>query len=366
MNKTPLYENHLAHGARMTDFSGFQMPVQFTRIQDEHMAVRQNAGIFDVSHMGEFLVEGAGALALLEKITTNTVSALAIGQAQYTLMTNPEGGIIDDLIIYRLGEQSYLLVVNAGNIRKDWDWIIENKSLDTYTSNESENTGLIALQGPGAGEILQKLTPVPLDEIAYYHFKKGPVSGIQDVIISATGYTGSGGFELYTEASQIEKLWNDICEAGADSGLLRAGLGARDTLRLEMGFGLYGQDIDDSTSPLEAGLGWVTKLDKDFFIGQDALVKQKSKGVVNRLKCFVLDDKRVARTGYTIHATDHKKIGEVRSGTFSPCLQRPIGMGYIDTRLLKKASRILISNGKKFFEGEIVKPPFVNVKDYVS
>lgn len=366
MSKTLLYENHLTHGARMTDFSEFQMPVQFTRIQDEHMAVRENAGIFDVSHMGEFLVEGPGALPLLEKITTNKVSAMTVGQAQYTLMLNPEGGIVDDLIIYRLGDNSFLMVVNAGNIRKDWDWLIENKSLDTDTRNMSEETGLIALQGPRAIEILQKLTSVTLRDIPYYHFRNGEVSGIPDVLISATGYTGSGGFELYVGSDQIVHLWEAICAVGEDHGMLRAGLGARDTLRLEMGYSLYGQDIDEQTTPLEAGLSWVTKLNKEYFIGQDALVKQKSKGVVYRLKCFVLNDKRVPRTGYTIHDTNKKKIGEVRSGTFSPCLQKPIGMGYIHTDFLNKGSQLVISNGRKYFEGNIVKPPFVNVNDYVS
>ena len=366
MRKTPLYENHVEHGARMTDFSGFQMPVQYSRIQEEHMAVRQKAGIFDVSHMGEFLVEGAGALDLLEKITTNRVSAIKVGQAQYTLMCNPQGGIIDDLIIYRLEEESYLMVVNAGNIEKDWDWVIENKSLDTYTNNISGDTGLIALQGPSAVEILQKLTDAPVKDLAFYHCLKGTVAGIPNVIISATGYTGSGGFELYVEADQLVRLWDEICTEGEVYGLLRAGLGARDTLRLEMGYCLYGQDIDEETTPLEAGLGWVTDLKKDFFVGQDAIVKQKSKGVVDRLKCFVLDDKRVARTGFTIHTTDHKKIGDVRSGTFSPCLQKPIGMGYVKTGSLKADTPILLSNGKKYFEGKIVKPPFVNVKDYVS
>lgn len=365
MKRTPLYENHLEHGAKMTDFSGFQMPVQFSRIQDEHMAVRQKAGIFDVSHMGEIILEGKGALALLEKITTNKTSDLSIGQAQYTLMTNPHGGIIDDLIIYRLAEEKYLLVVNAGNIQKDWNWIIENKSYDSIARNVSEETGLIALQGPLAMGILQKMTDVALERIPSYHFKMGEVGGVPDVLISATGYTGSGGFELYMDAGKIERIWDDLCETGEGLGLLRAGLGARDTLRLEMGYCLYGQDIDDKTTPLEAGLGWITKLEKGPFIGREALVKQKSKGVVDRLKYFELNDKRIPRLGYTIHDIDHKKIGEVRSGTFSPCLQKPIGMGYINMNLLKKDKQILVSNGTKYFIGNIVKAPFINVKDYV-
>lgn len=365
MRTTPLYDNHLEHGARMTDFSGFQMPVQYTKIQDEHMAVREKAGIFDVSHMGEFMVEGSGALALLEKLTTNRLSDLKVGRAQYTLMCNPRGGIIDDLIIYRLKEDSYMLVVNAGNIEKDWDWLIENKSWDTFTNNISDQTGLIALQGPRAKKILEKLK-APVDNLPGYHCRKGAVAGIQDILISTTGYTGSGGYELYVPSEYLVDLWEIICEAGEEFGLLRVGLGARDTLRLEMGYCLYGQDIDENTTPLEAGLGWVTDLNKEFFVGRDALAKQKAKGVVNKLKCFVLKDKRVARTGFTIHTTDHKKIGVVRSGTFSPCLQKPIGMGYINAGSLKNNSEILLSNGKKYFEGNIVKPPFVNVKDYVS
>lgn len=365
MDKTPLYDNHLEHGARMTDFYGFQMPVQFTRIQDEHMAVRQKAGIFDVSHMGEFILEGKGTLDLLEKITTNQASGISIGQAQYTLMTNPHGGIIDDLIIYRLEQEKYLLVVNAGNIQKDWNWLVDNKTYDSNARNVSEETGLIALQGPKAVEILQKVTDVALDEIPFYHFKTGEVCGVPDVLISATGYTGSGGFELYVDVKHLERIWDDLCEAGEGLGLLRAGLGARDTLRLEMGYSLYGQDIDESTTPLEAGLGWITKFKKGPFIGREALLKQKSKGVVDRLKYFELNDKRVPRTGYTIHNADHKRIGEVRSGTFSPCLQKPIGMGYINMNLLKNDKQVLISNGTKYFKGNIVKPPFINVKDYV-
>ncbi len=366
MNKTPLYENHVNHGAKMTDFSGYEVPLQYSRIQEEHMAVRQHAGLFDVSHMGEFMVEGEGALALLEKITTNKVADISVGQAQYTLMTNPHGGIIDDLIIYRLEEKQYMLVVNAGNINKDWNWIIENKSYDSVTRNIASDTGLIALQGPASIEILQSLTSEDLSKISFYHFTKGTVGDVSDVLISATGYTGSGGFELYIDNDQVVKLWETIISAGENQGLMRAGLGARDTLRLEMGYCLYGQDIDEQTTPLEAGLGWVTKLKKGSFVGQDALAKQKSKGVVERLKCFELNDKRVPRAGYTIHTMDKKKIGEVRSGTFSPCLQKPIGMGYVNTHLLEKNKQVLISNGKKYFEGNIVKPPFVNVKDYVS
>lgn len=366
MKKTPLYDNHVRQGAKMTDFSGYEMPMQFSRIQEEHMAVRTHAGVFDVSHMGEFIVEGTGALPLLERLTTNNVADLKVGRAQYTLMTNPGGGIIDDLIIYRLEEEQYMLVVNAGNIEKDWNWIIENKSYTSVTRNISTETGLIALQGPRSIEILQPLTSVDLKTISSYHFKRDIVAQIDDILISATGYTGSGGFELYVPHEHAVDLWEAILQSGEPHGLKRAGLGARNTLRLEMGYCLYGQDIDEQTTPWEAGLGWITKMNKPSFVGQEKLAKQKSKGVVERLKCFELNDKRVPRSGYTIHNMDKKKIGDVRSGTFSPCLQKPIGMGYIRSNLLGDSNQVLISNGKKYFEGNIVKPPFVNVKDYVS
>lgn len=366
MKKTVLYDDHVEQGAKMAEFAGYEMPIQYTRIQDEHMAVRSKAGIFDVSHMGEILVEGEGALTLLEKLTTNKVASLSIGQAQYTLMTNPEGGIMDDLLIYRLGNKNYLLVVNAGNTAKVWNWIIENKTYDTETRNISADTGLIALQGPRSADILQNLTSINVTDILFYHFKRGEVGGVSDVLISATGYTGSGGFELYVPNEFLLSVWSELCDAGVDKGLMRAGLGARETLRLEMGYCLYGNDIDEDITPFEAGLGWITKMEKDEFTGKDALMKQKSKAVVRTLKGFILNDKRVPRSGYTIHNMDQKKIGEVTSGTFSPCLQKPIGLGYINTSLMESDKTILVSNGIKFFQGEIIKPPFVNVKDYVS
>ncbi|GAA5219750.1 glycine cleavage system aminomethyltransferase GcvT [Membranihabitans marinus] len=348
----------------MTDFAGYMMPIQYSGIQEEHMAVRQKAGLFDVSHMGEFMVEGEDALAVLQKITTNNVKSLKIGQAQYTLMTNEEGGIIDDLIIYRLDEQKYLMVVNASNIKKDWDWLIENKTLNCRTENVSEQTGLIALQGPKAIQILKRLTDSDIESLEYYHCMMGQVAGASSVLISATGYTGSGGFELYINSDQLVSVWNDIWEIGQQEGLQLAGLGCRDTLRLEMGYCLYGNDIDETTSPLEAGLGWVTKLKKTDFIGQSALIKQKEKGVVRKLIGFKMDGKRVARSGYNILDGKGKVVGEVRSGTFSPCLQTPIGLGYIPKDYEINNKRITISNGRKNFDAEIVKTPFINVNEY--
>lgn len=365
--KTALYEYHVAAGARMTDFAGYQMPIQYTGIQEEHMAVRNHAGMFDVSHMGEFLVEGNEALKVLQKITTNDLAKIKIGQAQYTTMTNEKGGILDDLIIYRMGEQQYMMVVNASNIRKDWDWLIENKSRDCYTENVSENTGFIALQGPRAVDILKKVTDDPIDRIKFYHFGVGNVAGVDGVIISNTGYTGSGGFELYVDAGSIARVWEAIVESGENLELALAGLGARDTLRLEMGYCLYGNDIDENTTPLEAGLGWVTKLkSKESFIGKEALVKQKSKGIVTTLIGFELGGRRVARSGFSICDREQNEIGTVRSGTYSPCLQKPIGLGYVSVNYAKSNAEILVSNGKKYFEGKIVKPPFINVKNYGS
>lgn len=366
MKKTALFEQHVRQGAKMEEFGGFEMPIQYTRIHEEHMSVRTKAGLFDVSHMGEILIEGEGAVSFLEKMTTNQVSKIKVGQAQYTLMTNPEGGIIDDLLLYRLAEQSFLMVVNAGNTEKDWDWLIENKSFDTTTENISAAGGIIALQGPKAVAILSKITPVPVEAISYYHFVKGEVAGIKEVLISATGYTGSGGFELYTEAGNMASLWAALMEAGTSEGMVQAGLGARDTLRLEMGYPLYGQDIDEATSPLEAGLEWVVKYDKGEFVGKEMILEQKSKGLVKLLKGFILHTRRVPRAGHIICDLQKKKIGEVTSGTLSPCLEESIGMGYIDVNELKKGMKILVFNGKKYFEGHLSNTPFVNVKDYVS
>lgn len=365
--KTALYDYHVAAGAKMTDFAGYQMPIQYTGIQEEHMAVRNSVGMFDVSHMGEFIVEGNEALAVLQKITTNDLSRTKVGQAQYTTMTNEKGGIIDDLIIYRMNKHKYMMVVNASNIRKDWDWLIENKPRDCYTENISESIGLIALQGPDATNILDKITKENIRNIPFYHFSVGKVANTENVIISNTGYTGSGGFELYVENEYLGEVWEAIVKAAEEYELALAGLGARDTLRMEMGYCLYGNDIDENTTPLEAGLGWITKLkSKDSFIGKEALVKQKSKGVVNTLIGFELGGRRVARSGFVICNRAQKEIGAVSSGTYSPCLQKPIGLGYVPVNYVKNNKEILVSNGKKYFEGRIVKPPFINVKNYGS
>lgn len=366
MKKTILYDQHVAQGARMEEFGGFEMPIQFDRIHEEHMAVRSRAGIFDVSHMGEILISGKGAISFLEKITTNHVGKIKIGQAQYTLMTNPEGGIIDDLLLYRLDENEFLMVVNAGNTDKNWDWIIENKSYDTETKNISSERGIIALQGPKAGLVLKKLTSAEIDRIPSFYFQKAEVAGVENVLISATGYTGSGGFELYTEVENMSKLWASLMDAGSSVGMVQAGLGARDTLRLEMGYPLYGQDIDENTNPLEAGLGWVVKLTKEDFIGKEAIAEQKRKGLVKILKGFVLPTKRVPREGHILCDSKQNQIGKVTSGTLSPCLEKSIGMGYIDAKKWEEGMEILVFNGKKYFEGHLTKIPFVNVKDYVS
>jgi len=350
----------------MEEFGGFEMPIQFSRIHEEHMAVRSKAGIFDVSHMGEILISGEGAIPFLEKITTNHVGKIEIGQAQYTLMTNPEGGIIDDLLLYRLDEKEFLMVVNAGNTEKNWDWIIENKSYDTETRKVSAERGIIALQGPKAGSILKKLTVSDIDTIPSFCFQKAEVAGVEDVLVSATGYTGSGGFELYTKEENMSKLWASLMEAGLSEGMVQAGLGARDTLRLEMGYPLYGQDIDETTNHLEAGLGWVVKLAKEDFIGKEVIAEQKSKGLVKILKGFVLPTKRVPRGGHILCDSKQNQIGKVTSGTLSPCLQKSIGTGYLDAKKWKEGMETQVFNGKKYFEGHLSKIPFVNVKDYVS
>lgn len=366
MRKTALYDVHVSREARMEEYGGFLMPIQFSKIQDEHMAVRTSAGLFDVSHMGEFLVEGKGAVPFLEKMTTNKVSALKVGQAQYTLMANEKGGIIDDLVLYRLEENRFMMVVNAANTAKDWDWLIENKSFDVITENKSSEMGLLALQGPKAKNILARLTATDLETISFYHCRYGEVAGIDSVLISATGYTGSGGFELYVPDDRLVDLWEALREAGRSEDLTPAGLGARDTLRLEMGYPLYGQDIDEKTSPFEAGLGWVVKLKKTAFIGKEQLTKQKSKDLVETLKGFTLRKKRVPRTGHIIYDLHKKVIGRVTSGTFSPCLQKSIGMGYIRTSQMTEGMEILVFDGKKFLEGYLTETPFVNVEDYVS
>ncbi|MBK9107050.1 MAG: glycine cleavage system aminomethyltransferase GcvT [Saprospiraceae bacterium] len=369
MKNTPLTEKHIALSAKMAEFAGYNMPISYSGIKEEHDAVRNRAGIFDVSHMGEFIVKGKQALDLVQKVTSNDVSKLKIGQAQYSCLPNRSGGIVDDLLVYRLseemcneGEQAFMLVVNASNIDKDWNWIHDANSFDTRLVNISEQTGLIALQGPKAIDILQKLTDVSLSEIKYYHFEKGRVAGMDNILISATGYTGAGGFELYAENAQIATLWDHIIEAGSEYGLIPAGLGARDTLRLEMGFCLYGNDIDDTTSPLEAGLAWITKLDKADFIGKDWMKAQKQSGLKRKLVGFIVADRRVPRHGYPVLDEQGNEIGVVTSGTSSPSLNIPIGMAYVPIEYAIEGSPIFISVGSKSLAAKVTKLPFYTIR----
>jgi len=347
----------------MTDFAGFHMPLLYSTVREEHLAVRNKSGLFDVSHMGEFIIRGKGATELVQYLTSNDVSKLEIGDAQYACLPNETGGIVDDLLVYRLdedqcseGEQAYMLVVNASNIDKDLDWINQHNHFETRVINISSFTGLLALQGPEASTLLQPHTPVSLAEIPYYKFKKGTVAGVENVLISATGYTGSGGFEIYAENEGIVKIWDAIMTA--DQVPVPIGLGARDTLRLEKGYCLYGNDIDDTTSPWEAGLGWITKLKKGNFIGREVLQKQKEAGIVRKLVGFVVKDRRVPRKGYRIVNEMDEEIGMVTSGTYSPSLEVPIGMGYVGADYSKPATEIRIAVGQKRLAGVIKKIPF--------
>jgi len=369
MKNTPLKERHEALGAKMIAFAGFLMPVSYTSISEEHQAVRENVGVFDVSHMGEFIIRGKQAIDLVQYVTTNDASKLNIGDAQYSCMPNGKGGIVDDLLVYRLpedycseGEQAFMLVVNASNIEKDWNWIEAHNTFDTEMINISDKTGLLAVQGPNATKALQSLTDVDLANLKFYTFTKGKFAGFDNVLISATGYTGSGGYEIYADADKIGAIWNAIFEAGKPLDIKPVGLGARDTLRLEMGYCLYGNDIDDTTSPLEASLGWITKLNKGDFVDSDFLAKQKEAGISRRLVGFVVDGRRVPRHGYVIEDTEGNEIGKVTSGTQSPSLGYPIGMGYVQKPFTKKDTEIRIVVGNKKLEGKVVRPPFYQAK----
>lgn len=366
MKSTPLTEVHIGLGAKMAGFAGYNMPISYAGIKEEHQAVRENVGVFDVSHMGEFFVEGPGALDLLQQISSNDVSKLFPGRAQYSCMPNKKGGIVDDLIIYRMpderssiGGHAYMLVVNAANIEKDWNWINRHDGYEVKLTDRSDEFGLLAVQGPKATQVLQKLTEVALDEIKFYHFTLGTFAGISDVIISATGYTGAGGFELYAPAEQMPQLWEAIFEAGKEANIQPVGLGARDTLRLEMGYCLYGNDIDDETSPLEAGLGWITKLKKGPFNSSEIFEKQKAEGIQKKLVGFEVMERRVPRQGYAILNDQGEAIGKVTSGTQSPSLGHPIGMGYVKKAYAAPDTKILIEAGRKQVPARIVKPPFL-------
>lgn len=370
MKSTPLTEKHLALGAKMAEFAGYNMPISYTSITDEHQTVRNGVGVFDVSHMGEFIVKGKDATAFLQSATSNDVSKLKPGDVQYSCLPNKKGGIVDDLLVYRLddvpemteaGIETYMVVVNASNETKDWRWMKRlARGFDVKLQNISSKTGLIAVQGPKAAEALQKLTDIDLKSIQYYSFRRGRFAGCNNVIVSATGYTGSGGFEIYARNRDIAKIWDKVFKNGAKWGIKAAGLGARDTLRLEMGYCLYGNDIDDKTSPLEAGLGWITKLKKGAeFPSKAKFDKQKVDGVKRKLVGFVVQDKRVPRHHYEIESPRGAAIGVVTSGTHSPTLDQPIGMGYVKAKFAEPGSKIRIVAGAKKLEATVVKLPFV-------
>ncbi|MCG8387544.1 MAG: glycine cleavage system aminomethyltransferase GcvT, partial [Cytophagales bacterium] len=330
LKKVQLNDVHESLGAKMVPFAGYNMPVRYSSDIEEHNTVRDAVGIFDVSHMGEFLVSGPHALELIQKVTSNDASKLEIGKAQYSCLPNDQGGIVDDLLVYKIREEEYMLVVNASNIDKDWNWISQYNSIGATMKNISDDFSLFAVQGPKATQVLQKLTSVDLSTIKFYTFEVGDFAGIEHVIISATGYTGAGGFEIYLHNRDAEKAWHKILQAGEEFGIKPIGLGARDTLRMEMGYCLYGNDIDDSTSPLEAGLGWITKFTKDF-VNSDALQHQKQQGVEKKLVGFKMLDRGIPRHDYEIQDGSGRTIGRVTSGTMSPTLSQGIGLGYVET-----------------------------------
>ncbi len=358
MQNTALSNKHIALGAKMVPFAGYNMPVSYSGLNDEHITVRKSVGVFDVSHMGEFILKGTNALDLIQRVCSNDASILVDGKVQYSCLPNATGGIVDDLLVYRINAETYMLVVNASNIQKDWDWIVSHNTKGVEMKNISDRTSLLAVQGPKAIDCLQKLTSVNLSEIPYYAFKKGTFNGIENVVISNTGYTGAGGFELYFDNEVAEKMWDAIFEAGKEFGIKPIGLGARDTLRLEMGFCLYGNDIDDSTSPIEAGLGWITKFSKEFTNSQTFLA-QKEKGVGKKLVGFEMIDRGIPRHDYEITDASGKTIGKVTSGTQSPSLQKGIGMGYVSADLAKTDAEIFIRIRDKNLKAKVVKLPFL-------
>lgn len=357
MKQTALTDTHIALGAKMVPFAGFNMPVVYEGINAEHETVRNAVGVFDVSHMGEFILKGDNALELIQRVSSNDASKLYDGKVQYSCLPNKNGGIVDDLLVYRIDQKTYMLVVNASNIQKDWDWITKYNTYGAGMKDISDRTTLLAVQGPKAVQVLQTLTNADLSAMEYYTFQKGTLAGIDNVLISATGYTGSGGFELYFDNQHAQHIWDAIFKAGAPFGIKPIGLGARDTLRLEMGFCLYGNDIDDTTSPLEAGLGWITKFTKDF-VNAEALAAQKATGVTRKLVGFEMLDRGIPRHGYQITDGDGNMIGHVTSGTQSPTLQKPIGLGYVKTAFAKEGSEIYISIRNQNIKAGVVKFPF--------
>jgi aminomethyltransferase len=357
MKNTALTNTHIALGAKMVPFAGYNMPVHYVGITAEHETVRKAVGVFDVSHMGEFILKGEGALDLIQKVCSNDASKLYDGKVQYACLPNENGGIVDDLLVYRMDEKTYMLVVNASNIEKDWDWISKFNSFGVDMKNISDRTSLLAIQGPKAAQALQSLTDTDLSAMEYYTFVKGTFAGVENVVISATGYTGAGGFELYFDNEHADKIWKAIFEAGAPFGIQPIGLGARDTLRLEMGFCLYGNDIDDTTSPLEAGLGWITKFTKDF-VNSSNLAAQKEAGLKNKLVGFEMIDRGIPRHDYEICDANGKVIGKVTSGTQSPSLQKAIGLGYVQSDFAKEGGEIFINIRENLVKAQIVKFPF--------
>jgi len=357
MKNTALTHIHKSIGAKIVPFAGYNMPVQYEGVNAEHLAVRNSVGVFDVSHMGEFHLKGKNALALIQKITSNDASKLYDGRVQYSCLPNADGGIVDDLLVYRIAEDEYMLVVNASNMQKDWDWINKHNDLGVKMTNASDSMSLLAIQGPNAAKAMQVLTDVDLENMKYYTFKIGNFAGFNGIIISATGYTGSGGFEIYMKNEQAESIWNAVFKAGKEYNIKPCGLASRDTLRLEMGFCLYGNDIDDTTSPIEAGLGWITKFTKDF-VNAEALKEQKEKGVSKKLVGFEMLERAIPRHGYSIVDKEGNIIGRVTSGTMSPSLEKGIGMGYVPKELSKVDSEIYIQIRKKIVPAKVVKLPF--------
>jgi len=358
LKATALLNKHVALGAKMVPFAGYNMPVSYAGLNEEHACVRNSVGVFDVSHMGEFILKGENALDLIQRVTSNDASVLADGKAQYSCLPNDKGGIVDDLLVYRIDAKTYMLVVNASNIDKDWNWIQKHNSKAVEMHNISEKTSLLAIQGPNAQATLQKLTKVNLAEIPYYSFVKGTFNGVDNVVISNTGYTGAGGFEIYFENQYAVNMWDAIFEAGAAFNIKPIGLGARDTLRLEKGFCLYGNDINDSTSPLEAGLGWITKFTKEF-TNSNTLREQKEKGISKKLVGFEMIDRGIPRHDYPITDASGQQIGVVTSGTQSPTLQKAIGLGYVPSGLSKAGSEIHIKIRDKVLKAQVVKIPFL-------
>ena len=357
MKNTALTETHEALGAKMVPFAGYNMPVQYEGINIEHETVRQAVGVFDVSHMGEFLIDGEHALELIQKVSSNDASKLTIGKAQYSCLPNDDGGIVDDLIIYKIKEEQFLLVVNASNIEKDWNWIQSKNDVGAKIRDLSEDYSLLAIQGPKAIEAMQSITSHDLSAIKFYNFVVGDFAGVEHVIISATGYTGSGGFEIYCKNSDAKQIWDKVFDAGADFGIKPIGLAARDTLRLEMGYCLYGNDIDDTTSPIEAGLGWITKFTKEF-TNSEAIKAEKERGIENKLIAFELDERGIPRQGYDIVDHNGNKIGRVTSGTMSPSLGKGIGLGYVPKVFADFHSKINIQIRKKAIPATVIKLPF--------